>query len=168
MQTSGGKFQWFCHQLSIEQALLFPSLSPYMAQNYTRITTVLLLLPTCSLFQSILNSYHFLLHVCRVSFNFTSCLNSDTTASTDILFYIIHITIQLFEMMLSCMTLLHFMTQYCLKSSYRNFHLVKKCRLYFFYLTKLFPITYCTLLTVINFIMVAGFQINYYTIQMEL
>lgn len=60
MQTSGGKFQWFCHQLSIEQALMFPSLSPYMAQNYTRITTVLLLLPTCSLFQSILNRYHFL------------------------------------------------------------------------------------------------------------
>lgn len=96
----------------------------------------------CSLlFQSILNSCWFLSqHICRV--HFTSCSISDTTANTFVsLAYTIHIAIQQFEMVHFCMTLLHVLTQYSLKSSYRNFHLVKKCRLYFFYLTKLFPIT---------------------------
>lgn len=34
-QTSSGKVQWFYHQLSIEQPLMFSSSSPHMDQNFT-------------------------------------------------------------------------------------------------------------------------------------
>lgn len=74
------------------------------------------------------------------------------------------LSIQLFNCLRWWYLALHAMTQHCLDSSYRNFHLVKMCRLYFFYLTKLFPITYCTPLTSVNFITVSRFQVNYYTI----
>lgn len=34
MQTSSGKLEWFCHQLSKEQALMFSCLRTYRAENF--------------------------------------------------------------------------------------------------------------------------------------
>lgn len=57
MQTSSGKFQRFCHQLSIRQALMFSCL--ILTWLIISPLTFPLPLPTWSLFQRILNNFLF-------------------------------------------------------------------------------------------------------------
>lgn len=155
MQTSSGKCEWFRHQ-----RLMFSCLRTYRAQN------LILSCPAAfsnMLFFSQCFKQLFLSHVCQVSCNFTSCLNSGLTASTDFFFQYSYVSSAVWDDAI----------WYDITASHdsppsqeqlQEFSLSEEVQTVSLLFDKLFPITYCILLTVINFIMVTRFQIK---IQME-